>query len=78
MLGLGPDTINGLERCEAERTATPLTLLPGFVGCVAEVNEIWLQTLNVMEIRGWRIAGREVPMRATVGSTWEGIQNVLP
>lgn len=58
----------------------PPTPLP----CLArddKVSEISLQALETRcaaEARLCRIAGSEVPMSATVGSTWEGIQNVRP
>lgn len=35
-------------RHEVERTAGPLTLLPGFVMCVAKLNDTWLHSLDMM------------------------------
>ena len=37
-----------------------------------------LDTRGLISSMEWRMAGREVPISATVGSTCDGIQNVRP
>lgn len=69
--------------CELDCTALAATLLFCFDldEDDAEDVEFELQTFDTScaaETREWRMAGREVPMRATVGSTCDGIQKVVP
>ena len=80
LITFSSDEFSALEGWEVHRTAPPPTPLP-FLVCDAEVDEIWLQALDMLraaEVRPWRSADSDVPMSATVGSTCEGIQKVLP